>query len=81
MTKEVTQTNYLVDNSFMEVRYILLALAKGQLISKCLFGFFIFFQKTNEDKSTRGFIVVGSNVGNVGLKKSFQLCLPLTTRS
>ena len=27
-------------------------LAKGQLISKCLFGVFTFFQKTNENKST-----------------------------
>ena len=25
---------------------------KGQLISKCLFGVFTFFQKTNENKST-----------------------------
>ena len=32
--------------------------AKGQLISKCLFGVINFFQKTNENKSTRGFIVV-----------------------
>ena len=27
-------------------------IAKGQLISKCLFGVFTFFQKTNENKST-----------------------------
>ena len=26
--------------------------AKGQIISKCLFGVFTFFQKTNENKST-----------------------------
>ena len=31
---------------------------KGQLISKCLFVFFNFFQKTNENKSTWNFIVV-----------------------
>ena len=31
---------------------------KGKLISKCLFGVFNFFQKTNENKSTWGFIVV-----------------------
>ena len=37
---------------------------KGQLISKCLFGvfnFFNFFQKTNENKSTWGIIVVKLN--------------------
>ena len=28
--------------------------AKGQLISKCLFGAFKFFQNTNENKSTWG---------------------------
>ena len=33
----------------------------GQLISKCLFGVFNFFQKTNENKSTTGTIVVKSN--------------------
>ena len=31
---------------------------KGQLISKCLFGVFKFFQKTNENKLTWGIIVV-----------------------
>ena len=36
---------------------ILLGL-KGQLISKCLFGAFNFLQKTKENKSTWGFIVV-----------------------
>ena len=35
---------------------------KGQLISKCLFGDFKFFQKRNENKSTWGIIVVQSNV-------------------
>ena len=35
--------------------------AKGQLISKCLFGVFNFFQKTNENKSNWGIIVVKSN--------------------
>ena len=34
---------------------------KGQLISKCLFGVFNFFQKSNENKSTSGIIVVKSN--------------------
>ena len=32
--------------------------AKGQLISKRLFGAFNFLQKTNKIKSTSGFIVV-----------------------
>ena len=31
---------------------------KGHLISKCLFGVFNFLQKTNENKSIWGFIVV-----------------------
>ena len=30
---------------------------KGQLISKCLFDVFKFFQKPNKDKSTRGIIL------------------------
>ena len=34
---------------------------KGQLISKCLFSVFKLFQKTNENKSTWGIIVVKSN--------------------
>ena len=34
---------------------------KGQLISKCLFGVFNFFQKRNENKSTWGIIVVKLN--------------------
>ena len=34
---------------------------KGHLISKCLFGVFKFFQKTNKNKSTWGIIVVKSN--------------------
>ena len=33
----------------------------GQLILKCFFGVFNFFQKTNENKSTWGIIVVKSN--------------------
>ena len=34
---------------------------KCQLISKCLFGVFNFFQKTDENKSTWGILVVKSN--------------------
>ena len=34
---------------------------KGQSISKCLFGFFNFSQKTKKNKSTWGIIVVKSN--------------------
>ena len=33
---------------------------KGQLISKCLFGVFNFFQKTNKNKSTWDIILVKS---------------------
>jgi hypothetical protein len=44
---------------------------KGQLISKCLFGIFTFFQTTNENKSTSSKVeFVRSFFGrNVGLKK------------
>ena len=41
--------------------YMVSTLFKGQLILKCLFGVFKFFQKTNENKSTWGIIVVKSN--------------------
>ena len=53
-----------------------MAMAKGQLISKCLFGIFTFFQKTNENKSTSSKVkFVCSFFGrNVGLKKSFRIC-------
>ena len=55
--------------------------SKGQLISKCLFGVFTFFQKTNENKSTRSKVkFVHSFFGrNVGLKKSFRICLTFST--
>ena len=48
--------------------------SKGQLISKCIFGVFNFFQKTNENKSTIMVFISNSFVpfGRiVGLKKSF----------
>ena len=50
--------------------------AKGQFISKCLFGVFTFFQKTNENKSTNSKVkFVRSFFGrNVRLKKSFRIC-------
>ena len=51
---------------------------KGQIIFESFFGVFNFFQKRNENKSTRGIIGVKSNSffgRNVGLKKSFWLCL------
>ena len=54
---------------------------KGQLISKCFFGVFTFFQKTNENKSTSSKDeFVRSFFGrNVSWKKSFRLCLTFTT--
>ena len=60
---------------------------KGQLILKCLFGVFNFFQKTNENKLTWGIIVVKSNSfvrssffwRKRQLKKSFRLCLTFTS--
>ena len=36
-------------------------LSKGQIISKWFFGVFDFLQKTNENKSIRGIIVVKSH--------------------
>ena len=39
-----------------------IVVSKGQLISKCLFGVFNFLQKTNENKSTWGIIIVKSNL-------------------
>ena len=51
--------------------------SKGQLISKCLFGVFTFFQKTIKKKSTSSKVeFVRSFFGrNVGLKQSFRICL------
>ena len=56
---------------------------KGQLISKCLFGVFTFFQKTNKNKSTSSKVeFVPSFFGrNVGLKKSFRICLTFSRTS
>ena len=50
---------------------------KGHLISKCLFGVFAFFQKTNENKSTSSKVeFVRSFFGRkVSLKKSFRIRL------
>ena len=50
---------------------------KGQLISKCLFGVFTFFQETNGNKVTSSKVqFVHSFFGrNVSLKKSFRICL------
>ena len=58
---------------------------KGQLISKCIFGAFKFFQKTNENKSTWGIIVVKSNFFVRFLeelkttKRHFEINWPLVT--
>ena len=40
------------------IREIQTSFTKGQLISKCLFGVFSFSQKTKENKSTRGIIIL-----------------------
>ena len=56
---------------------------KGQLISKCLFGVFNFFQNTNGNKfvfvmryhSNKVEFVRSVFGRNVGLKNSYQLCL------
>ena len=68
--------SYNTDSYFGQ---IVLCLTKGQLISKCLFGVFTFFQKTKKNKSTSSKVeFVRSFFGrNVGLKKSFRICLPI----
>ena len=53
----------LIQNSALRLRLrrfkiLTCPLLKGQLISKCLFGVFNFSQKTNENKSTWGIIIV-----------------------
>ena len=50
---------------------------KGQLILKCLLGVFTFFQKMKENKLTSNKVeFVHQFFGrNVGLKKSFRICL------
>ena len=67
--------------------YIHFESTKGQLISKCLFGVFNFFQKRNESKSTEGIrveksIFTRSFFGrNVNLKKKiFRLCQTFSTQ-
>ena len=53
-----------------------IAVAKGQLILKCLFGVFNFLQKTNKNKSHSRKIEFLCSFfgGNFGLKKSFWFC-------
>ena len=59
-------------------------IAKGQSISKWCFGVFDFFQKTNQNKSTWGIIVVKSNSfvhfleESSAWKKTQRLCLTFT---
>ena len=57
----VTRAQYLQIKSISVWNYLFFQITKGQLISKCLFGVFTFFQKTNENKSTWGSILVKSN--------------------
>ena len=68
MTKGVTQTNYLVDNSFMEVRYILPALASTTCSQK-LFELLAIFRSNltlflcssyllSDNQSTRSYSLV-----------------------
>ena len=54
------KSNSKLNQSLYEVM-LNLFYPKGQLISKCLFGVFNFFQKTNENMSTWGIIVVKTN--------------------
>ena len=47
--------------SHISLLKVSLPYTKGQLISKCLFVVFNFFQKTNKNKSTCGIIIVKAN--------------------
>ena len=69
---KLTFSHFYVNQPLSKVGYF-----KGQLISKCLFGVFTFFQKTNENKQTSSKVeFVHSFFGrNVSLKKSFRICL------
>ena len=49
--KEKSSGTFQVMNSDGINLHIFLSGSKGQVISKCLFGVFTFFQKTNENKS------------------------------
>jgi hypothetical protein len=62
---------------FQFKKWMKMSNSKGQLISKCLFGVFTFFQTTNQNKSTSSKVeFVCSFFGrNVGLKKSFPIFL------
>ena len=56
------------------------SIIKGQLISKCLFGVFTFFQNTNENKlkSIKVEFVRSFFGRNVGMKKLFRIYLTFT---
>ena len=56
--------------------------AKGQLISKWFFDVFDFLQKPNENKyhSSKVEFVRSFFERNVGLKKSFQICLTFSSQ-
>ena len=47
-----------------------MTISKGQLISKCLFGVFKFFHKTNENKSPGGIMVVFVFLEELRIQKS-----------
>ena len=58
MDKKIRETS---DSYFRNRLFDPFEEAKGQIISKWFFGVFDFLQKTNENKSTWGIIVVKSN--------------------
>ena len=57
----IQQNNKSIENDEEDDETAKVLQTKGQLISKCLFGAFNFFQKTNENRSTWGIIVIKSN--------------------
>ena len=69
-----------VNQNFGFLSRIFLVSSKGRSISKCLFGVFTFFQKTNKNKSTSSKVeFVCSFFGRkVDLKKSFRICQTFT---
>ena len=71
------QSSFMVVEGFIYLSLLSCHSSKGQLISKCHFGVFTFFRKTNRDKSTSSKVeLVRSFFGrNIGLKKSFRICL------
>ena len=69
--------SYFFGQNWLRNSHWVVGCTKGQLILRCLLGVFTFFWKTKENKSKSSKVEIvrlffGSNIG---LKKSFQICL------